>query len=130
MVLTDEALDALAPAITAAFGRGLGLNTLLTGAGQLALGRVAYHPPLESELQDLKGTIVVAVDNSEVLIGSTELQDKRVATVTRNADIVMIARQFVWMEMFTQRIYSRLGADLLAALDLEDREIFASRKGG
>jgi Cd2+/Zn2+-exporting ATPase len=49
-----------------------------------------------------------------------------VATVTRNADLVMIARQFVWMEMFTQRIYSRLGSELLARLDAEDRRIFES----
>jgi len=35
-----------------------------------------------------------------------------------------IARQFVWMELFTQRISTRLGAELLDRLDPEDRKIF------
>ena len=34
------------------------------------------------------------------------------------------ARQFVWMELFAQRVYTRLGADLLARLDPEDRRVF------
>ena len=87
---------------------------------------MAYHPPLESEIQDLTNTVLVVSDNDEVLIGSTELQNKKIATVTRNHDLVMIARQFVWMEMFTQRIYSSLGPDLLERLDPADRQIFES----
>jgi len=69
-------------------------------------------------------------DSSEVLIGSTESHEKKMATITRNADLVVIARQFVWMEMFTQRIYSRLGSELLARLDPEDRQIFESLNVG
>ena len=130
LVLTDDALAGLEAEIAAAHARGVDLNILLTGEEQLDFGRVAYHPPLESELQDLAKTVVVVADNSEVLIGSVELQDKQVATVTRNADLVMIARQFVWMEMFTQRIYSRLGSELLTRLDPEDRQIFESLNVG
>jgi HTH-type transcriptional regulator, sugar sensing transcriptional regulator len=37
---------------------------------------------------------------------------------------VLIARQFVWMELFAQRVYTRLGARLLAKLDPEDQKIF------
>lgn len=130
LVLTDDDLENLKPAILAAHDGGVDLNVLLTGESQLEFGRVAYHPPLESELQDLTKTVVVVADSSEVLIGSTESHEKKMATITRNADLVMIARQFVWMEMFTQRIYSRLGADLLANLDPEDRRIFESLNFG
>jgi Cd2+/Zn2+-exporting ATPase len=130
LVFTDDILASLNSEILAARDRGVDLNVLLTGESRLNLGRVAYHPPLESKLQNLTQTIVVVADSGEVLIGSTESHDKKLATVTRNADLVMIARQFVWMEMFTQRIYSRLGSDLLARLDPEDRRIFASLNVG
>jgi Cd2+/Zn2+-exporting ATPase len=130
LVLTDDALVELEAEISAAHSRGVVVNTLLTGEGQIEIGRVAYHPPLESELQDLANTIVVVADNGEALIGSTELREKNMATVTRNSDLVMIARQFVWMEMFTQRIYSRLDAELLARLDPEDRRVFESLNVG
>jgi Cd2+/Zn2+-exporting ATPase len=126
LVLTDDVLAGLNSEILAAHDRGVDLHVLLTGESRLEIGRVAYHPPLESALQDLTKTVVVVADGREVLIGSAESHEKKLATVTRNADLVMIARQFVWMEMFTQRIYSRLDADLLARLDPEDRQIFES----
>ena len=126
LVLTDEDLDALRADIAAAGARGLDMHTLLTGSGTLAHGRVAYHPPLESELQGLTATLLVQADDAEVLIASGSPGHKTTATITRNQDLVLIARQFVWMEMFTQRIYAQLGADLLQRLDPEDREIFAS----
>ncbi|MGB5061681.1 MAG: helix-turn-helix domain-containing protein [Candidatus Promineifilaceae bacterium] len=126
LVLTDEDLAALRLDIIAAAERGLEINTLLTGSGALNCGRVAYHPPLESELQGLTATLLVQTDEVEVLIASAAPHHETTATITRNQDLVLIARQFVWMEMFTQRIYAQLGADLLARLDPEDREIFAS----
>ncbi len=126
LVLTDDVLADLNSDILASHDRGVDLNVLLTGESRLEVGRVAYHPPLESELQDLTKTIVVVADSSEVLIGSAESHNKKMATITRNADLIMIARQFVWMEMFTQRIYSRLGSDLLVHLNPEDRRIFES----
>ncbi len=126
LVLTDEDLAALRLDIIAAAERGLEVNTLLTGSGTLNCGRVAYHPPLESELQGLTATLLVQIDEVEVLIASARPHHETTATITRNQDLVLIARQFVWMEMFTQRIYAQLGADLLTRLDPEDREIFAS----
>jgi len=126
LVLTDDDLAALREDITAACARGLKVNTLLTGEDDLDCGRVARHPPLESELQELTGTLLVAIEHGEVLIaGSTAKQVMR-ATITRNPDLVLIARQFVWMELFTQRIYARLGSDLLERLEPEDRRIFES----
>jgi Cd2+/Zn2+-exporting ATPase len=83
---------------------------------------VARHPPLESQLQGLTGMLVVVVDRDEALIASTDAD--MFATITSNRNLVLIARQFVWMELFTQRISARLGADLLARLDPEDRKIF------
>lgn len=126
MVLTDEDVVELQDDIAAAHERGVAVNTLLTGSAELTYGGVAYHPPLESELQGLTTTLLVEVDDVEVLIGSSLPQRQMRATITRNIDLVLIARQFVWMELFTQRIYARLGADLLARLDAEDQAIFAS----
>jgi Cd2+/Zn2+-exporting ATPase len=93
------------------------------GEADLKCGHVAHHPPLESELHGLTGMLLVVVDGAEALIAG---KDHDVATITRNAHLVQIARQFVWMEFFTQRIYAQLGGDLLARLNPEDRKIFES----
>ena len=129
LVLTDEDLAALQDVIATACNRGISVNTLLTGEGQLECGRVAYHPPLESELQELTTTLLVVADDRETLIASARPHHDTQATVTRNADLVVIARQFVWMDLFTQRIYAQLGADLLERLAPEDRQIFESLTG-
>ncbi len=124
LVLPDDALTILRDGITAAWERGIDVSALLTGGQDLPVGRVARHPPLESEIQELIGTLLVVTDRREALIASTERETT--ATITRNANLVLIARQFVWMELFTQRIYERLGGELLERLDPEDREIFES----
>jgi Cd2+/Zn2+-exporting ATPase len=126
LVLTDADLKLLYEDILAACQRGIETNVLLTGHGSLECGRVAHHPPLESELQGLTGMLLVAVENGETLIASMGAQHEMRATVTRNPDLVFIARQFVWMELFTQRIYASLGPELLDRLDDEDRRIFES----
>lgn len=124
LVLADPALDTLRGEIVAACNRGLQVSVLLTGEGDLECGRVARHPPLESEVQELTDTLIVVIDGREALIASTD-QDMT-ATITRNHNLVLIARQFVWMELFAQRVYARLGTKLLAQLDPEDRRIFES----
>ncbi len=126
MVLTDDDLDTLRSFIEAAAQRGVGVNSLLTGNKTLNIGRVAFHPPLESELQELTTTLLVESDGEQLLVGSRLPQRTMTATVTRNNDLVFIARQFVWMELFTQRIYTRLGYQLLERLDPDDRRIFES----
>jgi Cd2+/Zn2+-exporting ATPase len=88
---------------------------------------VAHHPPAESELQELGNTLVVACDRREVLIARTA--PDATAAVTTNRNLVFIARQFVWMELFAQRIYAQLGPALLAKLDEEDRRIFEDMAG-
>ncbi len=126
LVLADDDLDALMSEIEAADERGIAVNTLLTGSKTLDRGRSAHHPPLESELQGLTTTLLVEADGEQFLIGSRLPHRNMSATVTRNSDLVFIARQFVWMELFTQRIYTRLGSDLLARLEPDDRRIFES----
>ncbi len=123
LVLTDDDLAALREAISATCARGVEISALLIGAGELTCGHVAYHPPLESELHGLTGMLLIVADRAEALIAG---EDHDVATITRNAHLVQIARQFVWMEFFTQRIYSRLGADLLERLEPQDQQIFQS----
>jgi Cd2+/Zn2+-exporting ATPase len=126
LVLTDEDLPPLEAEIGAAHNRDVDVNTLLTGGGELEYGRIAYHPPLESELQGLTSTLLVVADDAELLIASDRPRRPMTATITRSTDLVLIGRQFVWMELFTQRIYAQLGADLLQRLDPDDRQIFES----
>ncbi len=122
MVLTDDDLDILHQEITEADERGTKINSLLTGQSDFEIGRVAHHPPLESEKQELTNTLMVVVDSAKVLIASTN--QGTVATITGNPNLVLIARQFVWMELFAQRISARLGADAINKLDPEDQKIF------
>ncbi|MGD2161919.1 MAG: helix-turn-helix domain-containing protein [Anaerolineales bacterium] len=124
LVLPDEALESLSPLLHTACDRDLSVRVLLTGEGTLACGEVAYHPPLESELQELTHTLVVVSDDSQSLISNMDVEVS--ATATTNRKIVAITRQFIWMEMFTQRIATRLGDELLDRLPAEDRAVFKS----
>ncbi|MBX3080157.1 MAG: TrmB family transcriptional regulator [Anaerolineae bacterium] len=126
-VLPDPELGVLRTDVMQAQERGLAISALLTGEGELALTNVARHPPLESEIQRLTGMLMVIADDLEVLIASTG--QEMMGTITRNRNLVGVARQFIWMELFTQRVYARLGADLLARLDPADRQIFESLHG-
>jgi sugar-specific transcriptional regulator TrmB len=140
LVLDDEALSELRNDLADARQRGIEVRALLTGksasevlsrvdtvlsqdGGKAATGEIARHPPLESELQGLTGMLLVVADDAETLIAG---EGKRSATTTRSTNLVVITRQFVWMELFTQRIYARLGPDLLERLSPEDRQIFES----
>lgn len=161
LVLDDPDVRALTEQIAAASGdRGVSTGIVLTGTVALDLGpsvAVVRHPPLESELHELSGMLLVVADRSEVLVASRltprrpprngpdgssdageDSQDvqrylhtmaagsEMTATVTRNPNLVLIARQFVWMELFAQRIFARLGREWLKQLDPEDRHIFES----
>ncbi|MBE7555276.1 MAG: TrmB family transcriptional regulator [Anaerolineales bacterium] len=124
LVLGDTELAELREEIMQACQRGITVSTILTGRGELNCGQVTRHPPLESKLQELVDVLVVVADKRQALIASTEAV--MTATLTNNRHLVLIARQFVWMELFTQRLYKRLGVELLANLDPEDRAIFES----
>jgi Cd2+/Zn2+-exporting ATPase len=124
LVLMDEDVEALSPEIRAACERDVNVSTLLIGERDLDCGTVAHHPPLESKLQGLTDTLLVVADSQETLIASKRRE--MTATITKNANFVLIARQFVWMELFTQRVYAQLTPELLERLDSEDRQIFES----
>ena len=73
--------------------------------------------------------LLIVADHTECLIANTGPaadEGTILATITNNPNLVIIARQFVWMELFTQRIYKRLGLDLLTRLEEGDRRIFDS----
>lgn len=124
LVINDDHYAVLGSALQELHQNGIDLNILATGEAPIGFGTLAYHPPLESEMQGLTNTLVVLTDQSEVLIADTA--DSPSATITANPNLIMIARQFIWMEFFTQRIYAQIGDDLLDRLDPADREIFQS----
>lgn len=124
LVLADPELEDLRQPIRTACGAGVEVRSLLTGQGELDCGQSARHSRAESELQQLTGTLMVVADEQEVLIARSG--GEATATVTRNPNLVLIARQFVWMELFAQRVYAGLGPELLARLDAGDRRVFES----
>jgi len=124
LVLNDDGLDALQSEIEGVAVKNVQLNVLLTGSGQLKVGQVTHHPQLESELHGLTDTLLMVVDSREMLVTNSRTRDS--ATITNNNDLVMIARQFVWMEFFARRISSQLSPGLLQSLDPQDRQILES----
>ncbi len=121
LVLTDAAAEGLRDCVLAADRRGVAMRIVLTGDCSLSVGQTVRHPPLESELQNVTRLLVVVVDDRQSLIA--DLDTEASATITNNPNLVMIARQFIWMELFAQRICSRLGPELLSQLDPQDRAI-------
>jgi Cd2+/Zn2+-exporting ATPase len=121
LVLNDRDLDALRSKLTEADERGVDISALLTGDGIFNCGEVVRHPPLESEVQELTQMLVIVVDNRQVLIANTDIETS--ATITSNNNLVLIARQFIWMELFAQRVYAQMGPELLSRLAPQDRHL-------
>ncbi|MGB9633545.1 MAG: TrmB family transcriptional regulator [Chloroflexaceae bacterium] len=121
LVLTDADVEALRECLTRAHARGVALGVILTGNTAFELGQVVRHPKRETELHQMEETLIVVADEREFLIASGHLFTT--ATVTTNHNMVLIARQFIWMELFAQRIFARLGPDLLARLSPEDQQV-------
>ena len=129
LVLDDPDVAALEEVIAAACQRGVETSAVLTGEAPLRCSQIVRHPPLESQLHELSGTLVVVVDGQEVLVAANAGEREMTATVTRNRNLVLIVRQFVWMELFAQRIFAHMDDDLLARLDPADRRVFESVMG-
>jgi Cd2+/Zn2+-exporting ATPase len=121
LVFTDADSDTLRPHLERAHERGVALGIILTGDIPFELGQVVRHPKRETELHRMEETLIVVADEHEFLIASGHMVTS--ATVTTNPNMVLIARQFIWMELFAQRIFARLGSDLLARLTPEDRQV-------
>jgi len=124
LVLSDADLEALEGVIVKATTRGVIAKALLTGQGALPGVEVAHHPPLESEMHQLTDMLVIVADQRRVVIASGE--EDTIATVTSNHNMVRIAHQFIWMELFTQRVNASIGAELLDRLSPQDRTILES----
>jgi Cd2+/Zn2+-exporting ATPase len=137
LVADDPALAALFPHLQDSLQQKVSTNLLLTGPGELS-GRpgaenfvnhpalqVARHPPRESEIHELTDMLLLAVDGESCLIASPDSRTGELqGTVTSNRNLVLVASQFVWMELFTQRLYTNIGEDLLDRLSPQDRQIF------
>jgi Cd2+/Zn2+-exporting ATPase len=121
LVLSDADVAELRDLLLAAAERGVHLGVILTGQAPFDVGQVVRHPRRETELHRMEETLVVVADEREFLIASDHANTA--ATVTTNSNMVLIARQFIWMELFAQRIFARLGGDLLARLDPADRQV-------
>lgn len=124
LVLTDADVVALYESLARAHARGVALGVILTGDAPFELGQVVRHPKRETELHRMRETVIIVADEREFLIASGHLMTA--ATVTTNSNMVLIARQFIWMELFAQRIFARLGDDLLERLAPEDRQVLHS----
>jgi sugar-specific transcriptional regulator TrmB len=121
LVLTDADVAALRGRLGEAYAREVSLGVILTGDAPFEFGQVVRHPKRETELHRMEETLIVVRDEREFLIASGH--HFTAATVTTNLNMVLIARQFIWMELFAQRIFARLGPDLLAQLSPEDRQV-------
>jgi sugar-specific transcriptional regulator TrmB len=136
ILIGDRDLHDLNQEMLACCKRGVSTSILLTGSEALDLElndqiddlckapEIARHPPQESEIQELTQTLLLVIDRKDCLIANSDPNSNTMnATKTNNRQIVFIARQFVWMEMFTQRISNQIGQELLENLSLEDRKI-------
>jgi sugar-specific transcriptional regulator TrmB len=121
LVLTDADVEELRPLLIGAHERGVRLGVMLTGKAEFDLGQVVRHPPHETELHRMQETLIIIADERDFLMASGHTTT--LTTVTTNQNMVLIARQFIWMELFAQRIFKRLGNDLLERLDPEDRRV-------
>ena len=119
LVLTDPDLDALRGQVEAS-ARRIGaqrIGILLTGTGSLSVGRTARHPAAETAHHRMEETLVVVRDEEELLISSGFGPVS--ASLTRNPNLVLISRQFVWMELFSRRLEASIDPAELARLRKE-----------
>ncbi len=123
--LSDRTLVDLMPELRAAHERGVRVRVLVCGDAEIEFGEVVRHPQAESALQQIGQSIVVVADGSQALIGGAGADDT--AVWTGNRHLVFIARQYIWQEMFTQRVSERLDKELWSVLTPEEhRAIFGT----
>ncbi|MDI7247967.1 MAG: helix-turn-helix domain-containing protein [Bacillota bacterium] len=120
LAASDRTLLDLVPLLRAAHERGVRVRVLVSGDAELDFGQTVRHPQAESAFQQLGQNIVVVADGSHALVGGTGADDT--AVWTGNRHIVFIARQYIWQEMFTQRVSERLGKELWPVLSPEEHK--------
>lgn len=136
-LLHDADFQVLQSQLAEGTDRGVKVAAVLTGQASFDLEkfrdvhllRFVHHPPRESELQQLSRMSIVVIDSQECLIADSEnehgLENTKTtnhltATITRNQKLVFIARQFLWMELFTQQVKAKLGTELIDMYDYHD----------
>jgi Cd2+/Zn2+-exporting ATPase len=120
--LHDRTLTPLRSALIAAHGRGVSLHTLLFGEQTLDVGEVRHHPQAESEVHRVgRGIIIVVADRQAALIGGTT--EAATAAWTINPHLVFVAREYIWQELFTQRLGQELPSEMLVRLAPFERAV-------
>jgi Cd2+/Zn2+-exporting ATPase len=124
-ILGDPDVTVLEPYLAEAHQRGVQLGIVLTGTAPFDMGTVIRHPRRETELHHFQETILIVRDEAELLMANGF--EKCTATITNNRQMVSLAHQFVWMELFAQRIFRQMGPDLVQRLSPEDQAILQER---
>jgi Cd2+/Zn2+-exporting ATPase len=119
VVLADPEVELLAEGLEAATARGLRVAAIFTGELTVPCGLGVRHPRRESEIQQLDRLLLMVADGQQVLIA--DLRGEIAVTLTSNSHMILIARQFVWMELLTQRLNASGAPDPLAPLPAEER---------
>lgn len=117
--IDDRTLVDLIPCLHEAHGRGVRVRLLLSGEAEIDFGDIIRHPQTESALQQLGGSLVLVADGSQCLIGGTVGEETCIWTGNRH--VVFIARQYIWQEVFTQKVSSRLGKEVHTLLSPDER---------
>jgi sugar-specific transcriptional regulator TrmB len=123
--VSDETLLALLPELRTAHDRGVRIRILICGEAEIEFGQVVRHPQAESALQQIEDNIVVVADGAHALVGGVGSDDT--AVWTGNRHLVFISMQYIWQEMFTQKVSERLGKDLICELTPEERKAIFGR---
>jgi Cd2+/Zn2+-exporting ATPase len=65
LVLNDQALEQVRSTLEVVCGKSIFVGVLLTGNAELQCAHLAYHPPLESELQGLGNLLLITSDGGQ-----------------------------------------------------------------
>ncbi len=120
VIMADPEVERYREALERACSRGLRVGAVLTGELDAPCGLAARHPRRESQIQQLDQLMLIVADSAETLIA--DLRGDGSATLTTNSHMVHIARQFIWMELLTQRLNASGAPDPMAALPPGERE--------
>lgn len=118
--MDDSTLLDLCNELREAADRGVKERLLLSGDAEVGFGEVIRHPTAESALQKTSQSLVIVSDGSQCLIGGTSSGDSCIWTGNRH--VVFIARQFIWQEVFTQKVLERLGQEVFSVLSEDERK--------
>ncbi|MEA4884192.1 MAG: helix-turn-helix domain-containing protein [Clostridia bacterium] len=117
--IDDRTLVEILSTLREAHDRGVRVRALLSGEAEIDFGDAIRHPQAESSLQQLGGSLVIVSDGGECLIGGDSAGETCVWTGNRH--VVFIAQQYIWQEVFSQRVFSRLGKEINTLFSAEER---------